>query len=109
MANNILQVMRYYEDWMLIQVEGGFIVADPKQDANASRMISEFVRGGGSVNEQFTPVEGIVPKWNHSAEYVIGDIVYHDNEYWIATSNNKANMPDRIPGDWDIYTLGASR
>jgi hypothetical protein len=42
-----------------------------------------------------------IQSWKSDRLYSPGDIVSHDGRKWVATSTNKANMPDDVPGDWE--------
>ena len=43
-------------------------------------------------------------KWSASKQYHVDDIVIHNGKKWKATSNNSANEPDNVPGDWEVVS-----
>jgi hypothetical protein len=41
-------------------------------------------------------------EWDAAVDYTIGERVLHGGRTWVATSNNRSNEPDDVPGDWAV-------
>jgi hypothetical protein len=79
------------------QKVGDHYEAIPLPISNGELAAVQKLRKAGGVE---AAAKRLIPDWDATAGYSVGDLVEHQGRTWKATSNNTGNEPDDIEGDW---------
>jgi hypothetical protein len=77
---------------------GDHYEAIPLPVSNGELAAVQKLRKAGGVE---AAAKRLIPDWDATVGYSVGDLVEHQGRTWKATSNNTGNEPDDVPGDWE--------
>lgn len=87
-----------------VELPAGQVLSSGQPQAEAFDTEAEAEVRAIALGHVFSPVHqgrDRAPAWDAEYRYHPGDRVRHQGKEWVATSHNRGNEPDDVPGDWD--------